>query len=1012
MNKKNYFLKLKELSKICLLSAGLVFSSMVVGQDVTTGLILNYNFDNISGNTVPDVSGNNNAGVLNGAMLTPVEGYNGQGVEGLVKGDYINLPANITTSLTSFTYATWVNLTALKNATRFFDFGNGADASNNFLAFIPSFNGDNMFMCLRFRPASGTAYNVQSTTKLPVGAWAHVALTSTWDAGASLSTVRIYLNGAEVGSGTMPFNPTQLGATADNYVAYSRWNQDTNGFSGKLDDVRIYNRALTANDVLNLSGLSELNNQFKALTLPAVTATTTQITIPKTLGTQGVVASWTSSNPAVLDTMGVVNHPAKYDAPVKLTATLTHVVAGKTYTMTKEFIIIVPGLIPTPAELAQWNFDGSLISAANGEITVTDKKSQFVGTLKNEARIRTIGSSTKFNVLDLGNGKGYMDMGTEIGRAIYSLTNYTMCGYFRIDESYDALNSNGNFYWTFSNTDNADVDRNGYIIGSLKGSNQSVATNYWNIGNQATGTGANAAKGGWHHFAYVQNGNTGTTYIDGVQTAQNTAMTNLPALALPKAGLTGTMHNWLGRSNYVNDVYLRKTLLYDFRILSESIGADDLNFGLEVPATIQELDVAYSENPDFVDPALTTAVNNLTLPDLSAVTANIALPTSVSDPSVKLTWKSSNNSLIDGNGVVTRPDYFDYPVTLTAVLFKDGQTVTKDFAANVVVKPGTQFQNDLLVKFDFSQVSDSVVTDVAEKRFQGRLKNKAKVQSIGISDKYYVLNLGDSIGYFDMGTEVGKVMYNLTDYTISAYYRIDTAYLATDLTRAGNFIWTFSNSNQSGVDRNGYLIGSLNNQSVSITPKFYEASSGNQAVSYATPPLRGGWHNMTYTQSGTKGTLYVDGMWAGESYEITNTPANSLRLPGRMGTLYNWIGRSNFTSDVYLRKTLVHDLRIYNRALDDAEIMTTLLNVSDKLEKLDMAYAEDATSVKSIVNSDYKVTSTEGAIRILGLKGAEKVSLFDVAGRQIQVANPMNIKVNAGVYIVKINNFTSKVVVK
>ena len=85
--------------------------------------------------------------------------------------------------------------------------------------------------------------------------------------------------------------------------------------------------------------------------------------------------------------------------------------------------------------------------------------------------------------------------------------------------------------------------------------------------------------------------------------------------------------------------------------------------------------------------------------------------------------------------------------------------------------------------------------------------------------------------------EVGKLMYNLTDYTTSVYFRVDTAYH--QLTNAGNFIWSFSNSTNQGTDQNGYIIGALNNQSVSITPKYYTAASGNQAVSFATAALQG-----------------------------------------------------------------------------------------------------------------------------------------------------------------------------
>ncbi|MDD4970591.1 MAG: LamG domain-containing protein [Paludibacter sp.] len=1012
MKKKNYFFQIKKLSKLWLISAGLLISAGVFSQDITTGLVLQYDFDAISGTTVPDVSGNNNVGTLMGAAKDTI-GYSNKGVKCILKADYVALPSGFTSNITSFSYASWVNLSSLKNATRFFDLGIGADATNNFLAFIPSYNGDNGFMCLRYRPVTGTAQNVISSIKCPVGSWAHIALTYAWDASTSTGVATMYLNGAVVGTGTgLTFNPSlSLGATTNNILGVSRWGQDINGFNGVFDDVRFYNRALSTNDVLTLNGLAELNTQHANLSLGDISAVTSNIALPLTLGTKGVTLKWTTSNKAVIDSLGTVTRPDKYDAPVKLEATLTQMVGDKTYTLTKGFLVIVSAIIPTPLELAQWDFDGNLINNDNGTITVKDTKSGFVGTCVNEAKIRTIGTTQQFNVLDLGNGKGYFDMGTEIGKAIYSLTNYTMCGFFRIDETYAFLNSNGNFYWTFSNTADADKDKNGYIIGSLKGSNQSVATNYYNIGNQATGTGLNATLGGWHHFAFVQKGNTGTTFIDGVQSGENTAMTNLPALTLPKTGLTGTPFNWLGRSNYINDVYLRSTLLYDFRVLSTSLTADDLNFSvLSVPATIEVLNNAYIENPNYILPELATELNNINLGDLSALTSNVTLPTKGTlDPTILISWKTRTPALINATGVVTRPNYYNYNDTLTATLTKNGQQVSKAFPLTVLAKVGTAYNNDLLVKFDFSSVSDSTVTDAAEKHLTGTLRNKAKIHSIGTSVKYNVLSLGDSIGYFDLGSEIGKLMYNLNDYTMSAYYRVDTAY--TQLTSNGNFLWNFSNGTNAMSDQNGYVIGSLKDQSVSISPKYYTAASGNQAVSLATVALKGGWHNMTYTQSGTLGTLYVDGMPMTPG-SITNLPSTALPKPNQLGTPYNWIGRSCYSGDTYLRKTLVYDFRLYRTALTDEQIQTSVLNVGTTINALEIAYAENPTAVKQLAESPYKVVPISGGIKIIGLNGTEKVSLFDIAGRQMKISTTEFIKANSGVYIVKINNTIAKVLVK
>lgn len=998
------------LQRLSLILVGFVLSQNLSAADITTGLKLHYTFDAVASSTLTDDSGNGNAGELFGNMLTPVEGYSGMGVEGLLKADYIKLPADISTPLTSFTFAAWVKVSALKNAARFFDFGNGADATNDYLCFLLS-QGDNGLMRLRYRPVSGTAYNVDATSKIPVGVWAHVALTFNWD--GTNGNVKMYINGSQVGSGTMPFNLTMLGNTADNYIAYSRWAQDPNGLNGIIDEVRLYDRALTVDDVVMLSGLGELNHQFDNLTAQTLKSdgdlsnVTANLNLPATLGSNGVTVRWATTNAAAADTLGNVVQPAKYNAPARLTATLSQTVNGKVYTMSKSFNVIVLGVIPTPDEIAQWDFNPSAISVNSGVISVTDNLSGFVGTLKNDARIRTIGSTTQYNVLDLGNGTGYFDMGTEIGQAVYSLTDYTVSGFFRIDADYAYLNSNGNFYWTFSNSADIDTDKNGYMIGSLKAQSQSVASKYYNDGNQAAGANSNAATGAWHHITYVQQGNTGTVYIDGAQVAQNTAMTNLPAFTIPKEGITGTIANWLGRSNYKNDVYLRKTLLYDFRLLAVPLSASDINLDyLMVPSKLDELNNAYAENPDFIDNSLATEKDNLTLGDLSALTSNLSLPTQGSiDPTISIGWKSKH-TLISSIGEVTRPDYYNYNDTLVATLIKNGQSVTKEFPATILMSEGSAFTSDLLVKYDFSQVSDSIVTDVAEKHFKGTAKNGAKIQSIGITTQYNVLQLGDSIGYFDLGQEIGKLMYKLNDFTLSSYFRVDTAYH--QLGKNGNFLWTFSNAPNILTEAKGYIFYSLKNQGATISNTNWNTE---QAVVLGDSAIKGSWHHVAYTQKDSVGTLYIDG-YPMNSGTITKLPSNTLQESGSFGTPYNWLGRSCYLGDVFLRKTLVYDFRLYRVALTADQVMTTELNVGTTINALEVAYAEKGTGIPSISQSDYKVFSANKAINIIGLKGTEKVSVCDISGRQINVTNNSKIEVNSGVYVVRINNYASKIIVK
>jgi len=1012
MKKKNYFSKMKGIGRTCLLMVALSATTLAFA-DITTGLKLHYTFDGASG-VVTDVTGNGFDGsLMAGAVTAP--GYAGDAISLPTVADYVQLPAGITGDLNDFTIATWVKVDALNTWGRIFDFG----TSTADYMFLCSTNGS--VVRFAFLNNSGSTVGEQGIngTALPIGQWVHVAITVAYVDGVGTGTM--YINGVAVGTNNaITITPAMLDAatlapTPNNFLGKSQWPDPA--LAGYLDDFRIYRRALTGDDILELNGTpAELVTQWKALNIVGdLTNVTANLTLPTTMGTNGVTVTWASTNKAVIDTLGNVTRPAKFDAVVILTATVSLTVNAKTYTLQKVFNTSVPALVVQSEEIAKWNFVSANLAMSGGVTTVKDEFANgYVGTVMNEARIRTIGTTAKFNVLDLGNGTGYFDMGPAIGEQIYSLNNYTMSAFFRVDATNTDLNSNGNFIWTFSNSADSPTDMNGYIIGSLKNQSISCSSGYWKVGDQAVGKGSNAPmasanaadKIGWHHIAFVQNGAAGTVYLDGVSIATG-PMANPPSIQLPKPGFTGTPFNWLGRSCYPTDAYLKKTLIYGFTLYRFALSVSDITELLNVPTIISNLNNAYAQDSDYKSPALANEVLNLTLPDLSAVTSNITLPSNGTlDNTIGIAWKSNIPAVITNAGVVTRPNIYNVNVILTATLTKDLATATKSFPATVVANTGTQFTNDLLVKYDFKTVaSDTVVTDAAERHFIGVARKGATIKTIGITAPVKVLALGDSIGYFDMGSEMGNVLTHLNNYTMGAFFRVDDAY--TGFTSNGNFLWNFSNSKDAGAEANGYLYAGLKNQNVCITATHW---AGEKQVTLAANALKGGWHHIAYTQSDTIGTIYIDGFPA-ISGTVKLLPSAALTKDGFAGTLYNWIGRSCYVGDNNLRKTLVSDFRIYGRALAANEIESTLMNVTANISALNTAYSE-GTSVQAVKESPYKVTSTVGKIQIIGLMGNERVSLFDITGRQLMFNTPKDITAKAGVYIVKIDNYNSKVVVR
>ena len=726
---------------------------------------------------------------------------------------------------------------------------------------------------------------------------------------------------------TLTFSPSTAG-TFYLTVAMPQPGASNNAIMGMVADLSI---------VKFSPCIKNLDDQNTSLTLSNISNVTSNINLPA--GTGGVTINWTSSNPAVISNSGVVTRPAKYNTLVTLTANLSATCDGYVNTRTKAFNAIVISSTPTPELLAKWDFAASKISSSNGEVKVADVSgSNFIGTLKDVAGIRTIGRSVKYNVLDLGYNKGYFDMDTAIGAAVYSLQDYTMSAYFRVDSSYTELNSNGNFLWNFSNSANNPTDQNGYIIGSLKNQSVNITTNTYTSDQHVT-LNANAPMGSWHHFAYTQKADSGKIYVDGILKVKG-LVSSLAINTLPKAGRIGTRFNWLGRSCYPTDVFLRNTLVYDFELYSVPVTADDWVNSFDVPNTIIALNAAYTERSNDTLAELKAELKHLSLGDVSAVSSSLTLTLNgILDPSISISWVSSDTTTMKNNGTLLKQkEYLNTSVVLLAILSKGGQKVTKSFNVTIMAKPGTSFASDLLLNYNFAGnlVSGAVVTDAAEKHFTGDLKKNATVLTMGPADnRQNVLNLTADSAYFNMGNECGKLMYGLTDYSVSVYFLVSN--YNTKLSNNGNFIYAFSNNDSAATTKTGYMFGRATKASHCVSSSYY--SSGNMETTLApNETSKGIFHHFVFTQKGLVGTTYLDGKVVATMPSFTNTPLVALAKAGRTGTLCNWLGRSNYIGDAYLSKALLSNFQLYRKALEVSDIDTMQV----KAANLNLAYIHDS----------------------------------------------------------------------
>lgn len=1005
--KRNLYNSGMQRTVFTLLLLYLFAGATTAAEDIVDGLQLKYTFE--TGTT--DLSGNGYDAILMGTATT---GSNGDktvlSMDG-ADGSYLDLGDSTTTgamlaSLSEFTICTWVYVNVNETWSRIFDFGSGT--ANYMFACTKGSSGNVRYAIKN----GGSEQAIDGSAPLPIGKWSHMAITF------SGTTAKLYINGVLDGiNENMTISPLVLGAGnfTQNYIGKSQWPDPY--FNGDITDFRIYNRELSSNELLTFIGYpAELLTVRETLDLGDLSEVASDISLPTSNG--NVVIGWASSNETVIATNGSVTQPDKYTQTVVLTASLS--MDGDT--LKKSFIANVVAVNSSDVLIVNWNFEDDYLNFDNPEyVAVTDaSESGFVGQTMNDAYIKTIGDTEQFNVLALGNGTGYFDMGTAVGDAIYSLGDYAMGVYFRIDEDYAALNSNGNFIWNFSNSDDVPTDQNGYIIGSLKEQSVSITPSWYKVNNQAVGKNENAPKGEWHHMAYVQNGTSGTVYIDGTMVVSGT-ISNLASVVLPQDSLSGTPYNWLGRSCYPADVFLRKTQLYGFKLYNMAATADDLDivFGNEVYESISgmltALNTAYDENPDAGFPEeLNAEVANLELSGLEALITDMTLPiVGALDNTISITWATSNAAVLTAEGIVNRPKYINGDVTLIATLSKRGYKVNKIFKVKVLANEATKLSSDVIIhyNFDAALVNDTVVTAASEMAFVGTLKNGATVKPLGqegLSNVYNVLSLNNDTSYFDMGEACGELIYGLGRYySISAYFFIEGD--KSNFESNGNFLYTFSNSDDLMTDQNGCMFGRATNGVFSLSSNYY--ASGDVSTAAATSAFAlGNWHHMVFVQNDTLGTVWVDGEEI-SSISFSNLPISALAKDSLSGTKFNWLGRSPYIGDVNLGSALIYDFKVLSRSLSSTEVSV----MSDVTPDLDWAYLASIDPdgvVKTEMGNVMVYSPSVGVITVKGLNQAVLIEIYDITGRLIKATKEQQVSVGTGLYLVKVNNSVTKVLVK
>jgi len=213
-------------------------------RDLTDGLVAHFALDEGAGAIATDSSGNRHDGQLTGGTWIADARFAG-GLR-LGAGDFVSVPS-FPAATASFTVATWVRLStdqlAMDN-----DMWIAIAGTEIFAAGGWQLNIDNRLPRPRFDFAYWSAplmgYLFVECECVETARWIHLAAVVDVDA----NLVTLYKDGS---IGDQETRPSDI-STGDSTLYLGRWNMNGRLLSGDLDDLAIWNRALTANEIAAL----------------------------------------------------------------------------------------------------------------------------------------------------------------------------------------------------------------------------------------------------------------------------------------------------------------------------------------------------------------------------------------------------------------------------------------------------------------------------------------------------------------------------------------------------------------------------------------------------------------------------------------------------------------------------------------------------------------------------------------------------------------------------------------
>jgi len=807
-----------------------------------------WRLDEGSGTATSDATGTGNAGALHGGA-TWVQGLLGNalnfnGTDGYLSAGVTNMPAANQPQTISW----WMNVSSFSTGTAIAV--TSTANSSGVLAGIPSSGNVGVWQF------GGTS--LVSATAPSVNAWHHYAYT--FDG----TTHRLYIDGVSVATSTVT---AQTAAPSELNVGRST--AATSYLAGKLDDVRIYSRALTASDIQRLAaGLVGDWNFDDGGTITNAGANLSALD-PSHLAADG-------SNNGNIGSLSISESSLQaYWRADELTST------------------------PTLVDASGNANNGSLLAREPNLLGYWQANDNSGSTLSD--------ASANANNGTLNGGVSWA--GGQFGGGL-SFNGST--GYVAASASgMPAANQAQSFSWWMYVTSYSPgcaicLTNDGSSSGVQAGIPTTGVVGVWKYGGTVLVSTTAPSANAWHHYAYTFDGTTHRLYVDGTLAATTTSTSNSASPAELNFG------RWAGGSDYLSG------RLDDLRIYSAALSASEV---AQIASSITggvtrgygqfARDLVFDGTTGYVSAGVTNlpAANQaqsfswwMNVPSYSPGCAicltndasSSGVQAGISSPGVVGVWKYGGTSLVSATAPSTNA-WHHYAYTFdgtTHRLYIDGSLATSS-----TVTPNAASPAELNIGRWAGGLS----------YLSGQLDD-LRIYSVAIPSTEVAVIAASHAGGVSWAQGVfgsAAVFDGTTGYISAAVSDLPAA------NQAQSFSWWMKVSSYTP----GCAICLSNNASSSAVQAGIPTTGnvgvwkyGGTVLVSAAAPSANAWHHYAYTFDGTTHRIYIDGTQVATSTTAPNTASPAELNFGR------WAG-GNTNLSGYLDA-----VQIYNRALSASEV--------------------------------------------------------------------------------------------